>query len=100
MHKLVRTVLSKLYTLDPVSEEKKLLSHPSTPAAGTFPSSSTQSVEPVSDDLPTATQPMTPTVQSHQDPFTTQKLDCVLCLRLPFFWPDVDQYLRWSTIDC
>jgi golgi-specific brefeldin A-resistance guanine nucleotide exchange factor 1 len=90
MHKLVRTVLSKLYILDPMSEEKRLSSDLSTPATGTFPSSSTQSVEPVSDDPPAVTQPVTPTVQSHQDAFATQKLDCVLLLRLPFSLPDVD----------
>jgi brefeldin A-resistance guanine nucleotide exchange factor 1 len=90
MHKLVRTVFSKLYILDPVSEEKRLSSDLGTPAAGAFPSSSTQSVEPVSDDPPALTQPVTPTVQSHQDSFATQKLDCVLLLRLPFSIPDVD----------
>jgi hypothetical protein len=84
MHKLVRTALSKLYLLDPVSEEKRLASDPTTPAAGTFPSSSTQPEEPASDDLPTATQPVTPIVQGHQDAFVTQKLDCVLLLSLPF----------------
>jgi hypothetical protein len=100
MHKLVRTVLSKLYVLDPVSEEKRLASDATTPAAGTFPSSSTQPEEPVSDDPPTATQPVTPTVQSHHDAFATQKLECVLSLRIPSYGPNVDRYLRWPTIDC
>ncbi|KAI0306765.1 hypothetical protein B0F90DRAFT_1808381 [Multifurca ochricompacta] len=51
MHKLVRTVLSKLYVLDPGSEEKKLLSIPSAPAAGTEPSAPSAGL--ISDDLAT-----------------------------------------------
>lgn len=78
MHRLVRTVLSKLYTLDPVSEEKKLLDVPSTPALGTFPSLDTQSIEPEPDDPTAALQPVTPTARSHQDATMTQKLDCML----------------------
>jgi len=77
MHRLVRTVLSKLYTLDPVSEEKKLLDVPSAPAVGTFPSSVTQPKEPVSYDPTDAPQPVTPTVRSHQDATMTQKSDCM-----------------------
>lgn len=80
MHRLVRTVLSKLYTLDPVSEEKKLLDVPSTPALGTFPSLDTQPIEPEPepDDPTAALQPVTPTARSHQDATITQKLDCML----------------------
>ncbi|KAH9966443.1 Sec7-like domain protein [Russula dissimulans] len=73
MHKLVRTILSKLYTLDPVSEEKKLLNVPSAPVAGTDPPSSTQSLEPVSDDPITPGQPVTPTTAGSHD--VTQKFD-------------------------
>jgi len=78
MHRLVRTVFSKLYNLDPVSEEKKLLDVPSTPAVGTFPSPDTQSIEPVSGDSTAAPQPVTPTARSHQDATVTQKLECTL----------------------
>jgi hypothetical protein len=77
MHRLVRTVLSKLYTLDPVSEEKKLSDVPSTPAVGTFPPSVTQSDEPGSHDPTDTPQPVTSTVRSHQDATVTQKLDCM-----------------------
>jgi hypothetical protein len=100
MHKLVRTVLSKLHILDPVSEEKKLSSPPSTPTTATFSSSSTRSVEPVPDDSIATTQAKTPTARSHQEASSTQKLDCMSWHRFPFAWPDVDHHLRWSTVDC
>jgi hypothetical protein len=77
MHRLVRTVLSKLYTLDPVNEEKKLLDVPSTPVVGTLPSSVTRSKEPVSYDPTDAPQPVTPTLRSPQDAIVTQKSDCM-----------------------
>lgn len=77
MHKLVRTVLSKLYILDPVNEEKKLLDVPSSPAVGTLPSPVTQSKEPVSYGPTDAPLPVTPTLRSHQDVIVTQKSDCM-----------------------
>jgi len=76
MHKLVRTIFSKLYALDPVSEEKKLLNVPSMPVAGTDPSSSAQPLEPVSDDPITSAQPVTPTTPGPHD--VTPKFDCML----------------------
>ncbi|KAH9998139.1 Sec7-like domain protein [Russula compacta] len=62
IHKLVRVVLSKLYTLDPVSEEKRLASAPSPE-------------EPVSDEPVAAGQQVTPTAGSSQDASRTQKVD-------------------------
>jgi len=78
MHKLVRTVLSKLYTLDPVSEEKRLVVVPSAPAVGTDPSSPTRPIEPASGDSVVASQSETPIAESPQDASGTQKLDCML----------------------
>lgn len=78
MHKLVRTVLSKLYTLDPVSEEKRLVVVPSAPAAGADPSSPTRPIEPASGDSVAAGQSETPIAESPQDASGTQKLDCML----------------------
>jgi len=78
MHKLVRTVLSKLHTLDPVSEEKRLVAVPSAPAAATDPSSPTQPVEPASGDSVPAGQSETPIAESPQGASGTQKLDCML----------------------
>jgi hypothetical protein len=81
MHKLVRTVLSKLYTLDPVSEEKRLVVVPSAPAAGTDPCSPTRPIEPASGDSVAAGQSETliaPIAESPQDTSVTQKLDCML----------------------
>lgn len=72
MHKLVRTVLSKLYTLDPVSEEKRLVAVPSAPPAGTDPSSPTRPIEPASGDSVTAGQ------VSPQDASDMPKSDCML----------------------
>ncbi|KAH9997514.1 Sec7-like domain protein [Russula vinacea] len=68
MHKLVRTVLSKLHTLDTVSEEKRLLVIPN-------PFLPTQAVEPVSDDPADESQPVNPIAESPQDTSRTQKLD-------------------------
>lgn len=99
MHKLVRTVLSKLHTLDTVSEEKRLLVIPSAPSAGTDPSLPTQAVEPVSDDPADESQPVNPIAESPQDTSRTQKLDCKLWHRLPIVRPDLDGYLRWTTVD-
>ena len=99
MHKLVRTVLSKLHTLDTVSEEKRLLVIPSAPPAGTDPSLPTQAVEPVSDDPAAESQPVNPVAESPQDTSRTQKLDCKLWRRLPNIWPDLDGYLRWTAVD-
>ncbi|KAI0256486.1 Sec7-domain-containing protein [Lactifluus subvellereus] len=58
MHKIVRTVLSKLYILDPASEEKRLLSPPS----------------PLPDDPETGNQPVTSTTRSTEDASRAQKL--------------------------
>jgi brefeldin A-resistance guanine nucleotide exchange factor 1 len=82
MHKLVRTVLSKLYILDPVTEEKRLLSVPSPPAAETDPSSPASPAQPAdpaagSPVAATAGLPLTPTAPSPQDTPTVQKLDCM-----------------------
>jgi brefeldin A-resistance guanine nucleotide exchange factor 1 len=78
MHKLVRTVLSKLHTLDPVSEEKRLVVVPSAPAAETDPSSPTRLREPASGDSVAAGQAEAPVAESPQDASGTQKLDCML----------------------
>lgn len=80
MHKIVRTVLSKLYILDPASEEKRLLSPPSVPvaAAGTDPSASTPSSEPSSDDPGTGNQLVASTAQITEDASRVQKLGCTL----------------------
>jgi brefeldin A-resistance guanine nucleotide exchange factor 1 len=99
MHKLVRTVLSKLYILDPASEEKRLLVLPSAPAAGTDPSSPTQAVEPVSGDPVAASQPVKPVAESPQDTSGTQKSDCKLWHRLPIVRSDLDGFLSWTTVD-
>ena len=78
MHKLVRTVLSKLHTLDPVSEEKRLVIVPGAPPAGTDPSSPTRTIEVASGDSVTTGQSETPIAESPQDPSGMQKLDCML----------------------
>ena len=96
MHKLVRTVLSKLYILDPVSEEKRLLVIPSAPVAGTDSSLPTQAAEPVSGDPVAASQSA---AESPQDASRTPKLDCMLWHHLPIVWPNLDGYLRWTTVD-
>jgi hypothetical protein len=75
MHKLVRTVLSKLHTLDPVSEEKRLVVVPSAPVD---PSSPTRPIESASGDSVAAGQSETPIAESPQDASGTQKLDCML----------------------
>jgi brefeldin A-resistance guanine nucleotide exchange factor 1 len=78
MHKLVRTVFSKLYTLDPVGEEKRLALVPSAPTAGTDPSSPTRPIESASGDSVAAGQSETPTAEGPQDASGTQKIDCML----------------------
>ncbi|KAI0282184.1 Sec7-like domain protein [Russula aff. rugulosa BPL654] len=75
MHKLVRTVLSKLHTLDPVSEEKRLVVVPNAPAAGTDPSSPSRAIEPASGDSVGAGQSEAPIAESPQDASGSQKLD-------------------------
>lgn len=100
IHKLVRVVLSKLYTLDPVSEEKRLSSVPSAPAAGTNPSLPAQPEEPASDEPVAASQQVTPTAGSSQDASGMQKVDCMLCHCLSSGLPSVDWHLRWTTVDC
>jgi len=95
MHKLVRTILSKLHTLDPVSEEKRLVVVPRVPAAETDTSSPTASGDPVA-----AGPSANPIAESPQDTSRTQKLDCMLWHCLPFVRPDLDGYLRWTTVDC
>ena len=101
MHKLVRTVLSKLHVLDPVSEEKRLLAVPNAPAAGADRSIPTQAVEPASGDPAAASQPLNLIAESPQDTSRAQKLDCMLLWHcLPIVWPDLDGYLRWTTVDC
>jgi brefeldin A-resistance guanine nucleotide exchange factor 1 len=80
MHKLVRTVLSKLHILDPVSEEKRLLAVPNAPAAGADRSMPTQAVEPASGDPAAASQPLNLIAESPQETSRAQKLDCMLWL--------------------
>ncbi|KAI9452317.1 Sec7-like domain protein [Russula earlei] len=75
MHRLVRTVLSKLNALDPVSEERKLLGVPSASVTGTDPSPSAPTLEPVSDDPATTSQQVTPTTRTPQDAPGTLKLN-------------------------
>ena len=101
MHKLVRTVLSKLHILDPVSEEKRLLAVPNAPAAGADRAMPTQSIEPVSGDPAAASQPVNLIAESPQDASKAQKSDCMLWLWycIPIVWPDLDVYLRWTTVD-
>jgi hypothetical protein len=70
--------LSKLYTLDPVSEEKRLLVVPSAPAAGTDPSSPTRPIEPASGESAVTGQTEAPIAESPQDASGTQKSDCML----------------------
>jgi hypothetical protein len=99
MHKLVRTVMSKLHTIDPVSEEKRLLVVPSAPATATDTTSPTQAVEPVSGDPVAASQSVNPIADAPQDASRTQKLDCMSWHHLPIVRPNLDGYFRWTTID-
>ena len=94
MHQLVRTVFSKLHDLDPESEEKKLLTTPP-PGIDQPPPPTDQS----SGDGTTASQQVTPIVQSPPDVSRIPKSGCMSLLFPSILCSGIDLCLRWTALD-